>query len=254
MFRWGEDLIVATPHGIELYMMPIDSEPPLNFQTLSFERFAWEIVIYDKSNISPLCEELFPAHPRSMGSDGALFILMFAEGGAYLYTLSVQTGTFSMPFRLCLVGQYDMTCGFREPVWGLNVGSTGHRLAYFKGNGIYYANRDVAPTFYSATIHQSASHATDAAERLDALVVRALDIGNAELLPCLWGLAMADFDEAIGLLAVGNVFGELAICDYVGLRMENLSHIAKEFPLQDAADLHIFPNVRRSFRCLSNPN
>jgi hypothetical protein len=81
MFRWGEDLIVATPHGIELYMMPIDREPPLNFQTLPFERFAWEITIYDKSNISPLYEELFPTHTRSVDSDAALFILMFAKAG-----------------------------------------------------------------------------------------------------------------------------------------------------------------------------
>jgi hypothetical protein len=201
-------------------MMPFDNEPPLNFQTLPFERFAWEIVIYDKSNISPLQEELFSTQPRSVGSDATIFILMFAKGGAYLYTLSVQSATSAL-FQLSLVGQYDLTCGFRDPVWGLNVGSTGHQITYLKGKGRYCANRDAAPTLNSATFRRPASYATDAIDCSNTLIDRALDIGNEDLLPCLWGLAITDFDEAIGLLAVGNIFGELAICDYVGLRTDS---------------------------------
>jgi hypothetical protein len=112
----------------------------------------------------------------------------------------------------------------------------------------------VAPTLTSATFRRPASYATDAIDCSNTLIDRALGIGNEDLLPCLWGVAITDFDEAIGLLAVGNIFSELAICDYVGLRTDSLSHIAKEFPLQDTADLQIFPSVRRRFCYLSNPN
>jgi hypothetical protein len=62
-----------------------------------------------------------------------------------------------------------MTRGFRDPVWGLNVGSSGRRIIDLKGKGRYH-DRDVAPTLFSATICRLASHATDGTECPDALI------------------------------------------------------------------------------------
>jgi hypothetical protein len=246
MFHWGEYLIVARPHNFELYMMPSDGDPPLDLQTLPFGRFAWEIFIYEKLNTSPLHEGLFPRQPRSMDADAMVFILMFAKGGIYLYTLSEQPVTSSISFQLRLVGQYDLTRDYIEPAWGLNVGACGHRITFFKGKERYFRTRDEAPTLNSANFRLPVGNTTYVEERTDALIDPPFDIGNADLLPSLWGLATTDFDEAIGLLAVGNVFGELAICDYVGLRRDSLSHIAN-VPPQDAAELTTVSNVRVHF-------
>jgi hypothetical protein len=243
MFHWGEYLIMARPHDVELYMMPSDGDPPLDLQTLPFERFAWEIVIYQKSDTSPLHEGLFPEHPPSVDTDATAFILMFAKGGIYLYTLSEQSVSPSISFQLRLVGQYDITSEYLEPAWGLNVGASGRRITFFKGKERYFTTRDEAPTLNSANFHLPVGHTTEAAEHPDALIDPPFDIGNPDLLPCLWGLTTTDFDEAIGLVAVGNVFGELAICDYVGLRTESLAHIANVHR-QDAAYLPVVSNVR----------
>lgn len=41
----------------------------------------------------------------------------------------------------------------------------------------------------------------------------------------LWALATSDVD---GLLAVGNSFGELLLCDYVGLPLDDLAYIGND--------------------------
>ena len=45
---------------------------------------------------------------------------------------------------------------------------------------------------------------------------------DAYLSPALWVFPQIDFDESLGLVAVGNAFGKLVLIDYVGHRFEDL--------------------------------
>jgi hypothetical protein len=51
-------------------------------------------------------------------------------------------------------------------------------------------------------------------------------------------------DEATGLLAVGNTFGELALYDYVGSPLENLAYIGDNFTERKALEFLAMPQVR----------
>ena len=71
-----------------------------------------------------------------------------------------------------------------------------------------------------------------------------VEIGDPSNFPSLWALASLDFDEAVGLLAVGNTFGELVLCDYVGSPLDDLARISDDFTEREALSLHVMPQVR----------
>jgi hypothetical protein len=43
---------------------------------------------------------------------------------------------------------------------------------------------------------------------------------------------------------VGNTFGELVLCDYVGSPLDDLAHISDDFTEREALSLHVMPQVR----------
>jgi hypothetical protein len=53
--------------------------------------------------------------------------------------------------------------------------------------------------------------------------------GDLSLSPSLWAYPQMDFDEALGLLVVGNTFGELAVYDYIGVQPPGLWSISDDF-------------------------
>ena len=58
----------------------------------------------------------------------------------------------------------------------------------------------------------------------DSDITRAIHVDcgsdNADRLPALWGFSQIDFDDEQGLVVVGNIFGELALIDYVPGELE----------------------------------
>jgi hypothetical protein len=67
---------------------------------------------------------------------------------------------------------------------------------------------------------------------------------ETEIFMSLWAFATLDVDDATGLLAVGNIFGELVLCDYLGFPLENPAYIGNDFTELAALGLHIMPLVR----------
>ncbi|KIM83834.1 hypothetical protein PILCRDRAFT_87817 [Piloderma croceum F 1598] len=53
--------------------------------------------------------------------------------------------------------------------------------------------------------------------------------GDLSLSPSFWAYPQIDFDEALGSLAVGKTFGELAIYDYIGFQPSGLWSISEDF-------------------------
>jgi hypothetical protein len=70
-------------------------------------------------------------------------------------------------------------------------------------------------------------------ETRQCLIERVIDISNADQLPATWALLKHDFDEALGILALGNTFGELSICDYVDQPAKDLWGMMDDFTLQE---------------------
>lgn len=75
------------------------------------------------------------------------------------------------------------------------------------------------------------------------LLKQEMIIGEESKLPALWAMPKFEFDEALGILVVGNIYGELGICDYVGQPMSDI-HIAEDFSTHRASDLGPYPKVR----------
>lgn len=86
------------------------------------------------------------------------------------------------------------------------------------------------------------------------LLERTVDISDADRLPATWAMPKHDFDEALGLLAIGNTFGELAICDYVNQPLEHLSGLSDDCVEKFAEDIVIASKVRASQVARSLPD
>jgi hypothetical protein len=72
-------------------------------------------------------------------------------------------------------------------------------------------------------------------------VERPVDLSDSERLPATWAMPKYDFDEALGILALGNNFGELALCDYVNQPSVDLWGIMSDFSLHEATEKsHLF--------------
>jgi hypothetical protein len=64
--------------------------------------------------------------------------------------------------------------------------------------------------------------------------------GDPNLLPSLWAFTQFDFDDALGLMVVGNVFGELAFCDFVDMPTTVL---CEDFPTWEGGPCTRIANV-----------
>ena len=64
-------------------------------------------------------------------------------------------------------------------------------------------------------------------------------------LPALFAFGVRDFDETRGLLLVGNAFGELALHDFSGSDVVDLSRcfVQIEFPSLDSDNCELAPTV-----------
>jgi len=167
-------------------------------------------------------------------TNGTIEFLVTTEDNAYLYSLS--TDTFTMNVRYGCFERY---------VWPLciRVGASGLRMAWISGQ--HGTEPDESPTLIASRLHHIPDFGYGQTPSDSSVIGLEVDIGDPSNFPCLWALASVDFDEAMGLLAVGNVFGELVLCDYVGSpTLDGTATTGVDFTKRQTFDLHIMPQVR----------
>jgi hypothetical protein len=200
---------------------------------VGFGLFAWDVIIVGESRSQSSLKGLFVPAAQD-DTNGTIEFLVTAEDNAYLYSLSADT--FAMNVRHGCFERHEWPLRIR-------VGASGLRMAWISGQ--HGAGPDESPILIASRLHHIPDFGYGQKPSDGSVIGLEVDIGDPSNFPCLWALASFDFDEAMGLLAVGNVFGELVLCDYVGSpALDDMATIGVDFTKQQAFNLHIMPQVR----------
>jgi hypothetical protein len=225
MTLWLDYIVVAKPNYVQIFSSFRVSQHPRLIRTVPFGRYAWDVFIVSGSDVRSSMKGLFM--PTSQAeTDSTLNVLVTSEGEAYLYIL------FAATFKMNVYPKY-----FEGAEWPLRIriGSSGSRMAWISGqHGI---NLDELPTLVACRLYRPTTPSSYSQGLSDGRTIGPeIEIGGpeTEALPSLWALATFDIDEATGLLVVGNIFGELVLCDYVGSALENLAYIGDDFTEREA--------------------
>jgi hypothetical protein len=241
MTIWGDYIVVVRPYDVQLFTRP-SSSPPRLVRTFEFGRFVWEVVIINSSAQKKSLEDIFP---RNLGDTGnnAISFLITHEYDVFLYVLESDLSLFALSPHENLSMRLAKTCGlthgWMHPAWRLCVGITGHRMTWISGG----ERKSIDPPVLLSSAFNRVGPSVFNGDDSEPLLEAGLDIGDVERLPALWAFSQLDFDEALGVLAVGNVFGELAVCDYVGRWLDELLLLAEDVVTTDAEPSLSLPHV-----------
>jgi hypothetical protein len=240
MIVWNNYLVVIRPRDVQIYTMPSSSsssEPPSHLQTLPFGRMVWEAVILSNSNLVASLRGLFPKRSEN-DKDDKISFLISSESKVHLYNLSLDG----------LLAEESSTTGFilesivhsnwKGTSWCLSAGATGCRLSWLSQSPRVEGNW-VPPAIFMSTLNQHFTLPTGIDNTHHLLIGTEINIADADRLPATWAMPKLEFDEALGLLAIGNTFGELAICDYVKQSTDQLGDFASEPSWKIAEDFDI---------------
>jgi hypothetical protein len=236
--------------------MPSPSNPPSLLRTLPFrhgeDEIVWQAMPVRHSDLAASLRWLFPASKPTTKEDD-LFFLVTIESDVHLYSLGSQAPLDEECVLDNLVIQsmshFDWAREWNRPTWSFLIGATGHRITWLS-EGLIINGDDMPPDILGSTFNGGLSRFSKSDETHHCLIGRAIVISNSDRLPATWALLKHDFDEALGILALGNTFGELAICDYVDQPARDLWTMMPDFTVlesQDTRDL-----VRLSKVCIDS--
>ena len=241
MSFWLDYIVVARPNDVQIFTTSTAHPTPHLLQTIPFGRYACDVFIIGKSERLASMEGLFPPAPP-METGGTLEFLVTSEDNAYLHSLSVET------FKMSVYHQ-----SFERHEWPLRVciGSSGLRMTWISGqDGV---DSDESPVLVSSCLYRPTISAGQGSSD-ERFIGKEVEIaGSSSEFPGLWALTTFDVDESMGLIALGNVFGELILCDYGGTSLGYLGSITDNFAEWEAPGLHVISQVCNTY-CNSQPD
>ncbi|KIM72583.1 hypothetical protein PILCRDRAFT_739740 [Piloderma croceum F 1598] len=240
MTIWGEYIVVVRPYDVQLFSRP-SSSPPRLLRAFEFSRFAWEAVIVDSSALKKSMEGVFPRN-FSENTDSVISFILTHQHDAFLYVIETDVSLNGKSphdnLSMRLAKTYGLTHGWMNPAWHLCAGITGKRITWISG-GIQL---NVDPPILCSSV-LNLEEPGICFDDSGSLFEAEIEISDTEKFPALWAFPQFDFDEALGLLVVGNVFGELAVCDYVGRWSNDLLLLAEDISAADAPSFLRLPDT-----------
>jgi hypothetical protein len=240
---WQDCLVVIRPYEVQVFTLPsLKNGPPRLLQTLPFGRYIWEIGVLDNAN----CNRALQGIASRAEFNNSMEFIATSEFGAHCYRLWMTTES---NFELEKTHQHDSMPN-RPLLWyRLQIGATGRSTLFVSMESKY---EDVVPGFPSPRLIWSSVHRIADSFQADCtsdMVQKPLFdtqfdcTGNLHVTPTLWAFPAIDFDEALGFVVVGNIFGELALYDYGEWPHRDLWSISDNFIDKGAESFEVIPNV-----------
>ncbi|KAF7302100.1 F-box domain-containing protein [Mycena indigotica] len=224
MTKWGERLVLIRTTELAIYRHPQNGR--LSFESLQSTPDIWEV-----------CVRSCP--PSATGNESTqLHLLVICPTGLQELELSIELNESSPPNHI----HYHMVRAInwrgvsgdpydaRFPWYKLTMGSTGRKALWVSANEFLRTSsqncrKDLAdqtlPCVHVATLPVPSSSIPKAACPPQTHSWT-LDWENE---PAIWALPVIAFDDALGVVAIGNCFGELAVYAHGDGRLESLSAI-----------------------------
>lgn len=201
--------------------MPSESNAPSLLRTLSLDDCletydpATRAVVIPKSSIVSALNELGDYCDE-------LEILITAEATVFALSLRVTIDedvsggrSFSLKSSVATPWRKRPQRNF-DPQWFHRVGSTGRRVAFLTGRGTRYNVVDLFLPWTRRKIIEK-SYGPPLRELRHARPLSA----------STWGFPMHDFDDALGVFALGDVFGNITLLDVVEGATQDLSSLSE---------------------------
>lgn len=240
---WNGYIILLTSREIKIFALPSEEESVRHIQTISVFAQHLEVQVVNPKAVYSSYEGLLPS---SQARPVPFTFLAVSERGIGLSALHQKkrdntSGNISSesPFFLRVD---DICLHTKSEQWyRLRSGITGSRTVHISGPTLLEKR---SPLLLGSTfqprilpvICAPLSFSTNATDFLRNCT------GNLDQVPAMWAIPILDFDEALGFLAVGNQFGELALYDYVGFYPPELASIS-ETPKVSFSDYSIVPTA-----------
>ncbi|KAF7319512.1 hypothetical protein HMN09_00290300 [Mycena chlorophos] len=192
MVLWGDQLVVVRTNCLEIYDMWHDTS------TASFSQLIEVSGIWEVSVCSPV-----DAAPQSLS------LVAISPAGIEMLSLHKLDDTIQLDQAVLVQMPTRPEPGTRQLpaiehplICSLRVGASGRRMLWISA-----AEASADALKYSLRLFQAPITTTIEKHHLCSTFENDED-------PALWGVASLDFDDALGLVTVANVFGELAVFDY----------------------------------------
>jgi hypothetical protein len=171
--------------------------------------------------------------------------LVIAEHGMCLLAIEYSPQLNGQNYHLHDVGSYVSPAYVKDPKapwYRLCAGAKGQRVMWitqartYQDESIY----EKSPQLVLASIEpKGRASALDSSDRIPSSFLQtSLEqhincTSDLAVTPALWAFPQIDFDEALGLVAIGNIFGELALYDLVGSPLCGMWSLSLDTPPLD---------------------
>ncbi|KAF7371037.1 hypothetical protein MSAN_00737900 [Mycena sanguinolenta] len=227
---WNGALIIVRRNTLEFYTLP-SANDSIGFLKLVQISTTWEAAV--------LC-----ASPSVSSMGSPLRLITISPAGVEICIIEDPLTGLDSAGGFCL----DPTPNpeHRTPWYRLSVGQAGRRFLRISFNEVSEFDSDGFPKprkpphfTFSTVPSQSCGLLTNSPRA--SKVPRIVWDTDGE--PALWAIPTIDFDEALGLTVVGNIFGELAIYDHVGQHPERCTDLSIDLTDQKTAVPPLLPTT-----------
>lgn len=231
---WLDFVVLFGRHNIRISTLPSVAKGSKLLHTFALSDFIWEASLLSEHAVclANLGEESLETHPGS-----SIHFMAVSGAGFQKFTVSVDALSnsaklnFTMATSLTHTPPLSYRHNWEAPWYRLSSGTTGRRLLWI--NGKETAPRDDFRQKLPYLVSAPSDMCTQDARTSDN---RQTELKTDTIALALWAYSQIEFDESLGLVAIGNVFGELALIDYVGFRCDDIWTVSKPVTAQDSHD------------------
>ncbi|KAF7976563.1 hypothetical protein HWV62_6229 [Athelia sp. TMB] len=200
---WRELLIAVGRTDVDIYSLPDGTKPPSPLYSASFPFFAWTVIALS---------------PSFSGSEEQCFLVVGEDDAMQILRVTATFEVGGKPVCNCKIEPLATKCAWEfEQSAPSHAAAVGHSGKLIMWTGLVRSTDDRQ---FASLISMALSSADKDAP--DSVRAKFMDCAAnvREELPALWAIAKLDLDDEQGLALVGNIFGELALIDFVPGNLE----------------------------------
>lgn len=221
---WSDGYLLAIrSKNVTVFSVMLPDTPP---RLLGCFKFPYGIRIFEVVHLKSST-----VRPSTSGSSTTIFTLVgFLREGVYEITVTVKADPEAQPLTDISIGTgvptptwwLDSDMSHAEHPWHtLRQGPNDRRISWI--SYLLLEDPDNPEPFPGPRIVSAAFRFPSESQNPDLPGHEYL--WDPSAMPALWAYPQFDFDDCTGLVVAGNIFGELALVDYVGLGGPEVWHV-----------------------------
>lgn len=210
---WRQYVIVLRSYDVQIFDWSSQTSPPRFLQTLPFDNFIGNAILCPESRVIPAESHIGITSEFAIENSPPIstLALKYWPDRVLHYCLFYEPLTPNCPFSLSLIQESTS----RQPKSGLYLTCSSQRFTWTSDEEIPLndlprrRNLDI----FCSTLSTPSSH-DKGQTSLSLQGIPVICLGRTPQAPRIWGYPCICFDDSLGLMAIGNIFGEIAVYDF----------------------------------------